>query len=44
MDTILIEDVLATLHSKTAIIKIDVETLECKVNDVVDVVVFSKKT
>ena len=32
MDTILVEDVLVTLPSKTAVMKIDVETLECKVN------------
>ncbi len=31
VETILLEDVLATLTSKTAIIKIDVESLECKV-------------
>ena len=32
VDTILVEDVLVTLPSKTAVMKIDVETLECKVN------------
>jgi hypothetical protein len=31
VETILVEDVLATLPSKTAIMKIDVENLECKV-------------
>jgi hypothetical protein len=32
VDTILVEDVLATLTSKMAVMKIDVETLECKVS------------
>jgi hypothetical protein len=32
VDTILVEDVLATLPSKTAVMKIDVENLECKVS------------
>jgi hypothetical protein len=31
VETILLEDVLGTLTSKTAIMKIDVESLECKV-------------
>jgi len=33
VETILVEDVLATLSSKTAIMKIDVENLECKVRN-----------
>jgi predicted cation transporter len=31
VSTILLEDILVTLNSKTAILKIDVETMECKV-------------
>ncbi|MFO0003052.1 MAG: hypothetical protein ACK559_18150, partial [bacterium] len=31
VETILLEDVLATLTSKIAVMKIDVESLECKV-------------
>jgi hypothetical protein len=31
VETILLEDVLATLTSKTAVMKLDVESLECKV-------------
>jgi hypothetical protein len=31
VETILLEDVIATLTSKIAIMKIDVESLECKV-------------
>jgi hypothetical protein len=31
VETILLEDVIATLTSKVAIMKIDVESLECKV-------------
>ena len=33
METILLEDILATLTSKTAVIKIDVEAMECKVRN-----------
>ena len=31
METILLGDILATVQSKTAVIKIDVEAMECKV-------------
>jgi hypothetical protein len=31
VSTILLEDILVTLNSKTAVLKIDVETMECKV-------------
>jgi hypothetical protein len=34
VETILVEDVLATLPSKTAVMKIDVENLECKVSTI----------
>jgi hypothetical protein len=32
VSTILLEDILNTLNTKTAILKIDVETMECKVD------------
>ena len=31
VETILLEDILATVSSKTAVVKIDIEGMECKV-------------